>query len=54
MAKSTYYTNKNLPPLYEIVAEVFTPEILEEPERGAANVRARRHPLSVPRGDRRG
>jgi hypothetical protein len=33
MAKSSYYANKYLPPLHEIVTEVFTPEILEEPGR---------------------
>ena len=54
MSKSTNYINKNLRPLYEIVAEVFTPEILEEQERGSANGGARRYPPPTPREDRRG
>ena len=41
-------------PPYEIVAEVFTPEMLEERERGSATGRTRRYPTSRPREGRRG
>ena len=54
MTKLEYYTNRNLPPLYEIVAEGFTPEMLEERERGSATGRTRRYPTSRPREGRRG
>lgn len=54
MSKSAYYDSRNLPPLHEIVTEVFTPEILEEPERGSANRRALRHPPPPVKVDRRG
>lgn len=51
--KSDYYRNPNLPPLHVIVAEVFTPEILEEPKEQAASGRTRLPATPAPKGGHR-